>query len=401
MYFLFLCVVTFGGLTWYVMNPAERKRALQTALVRIGQARALLNRIRPEREPLEDVLRQRTRFALVTPALVAVNLGVFIGLMFDGGGADPEALVRWGASYGPLTTNGEWWRILTSTVVHGGVLHLVVNLAALVSVGFVLERLVGHFTFLAVYVAAAAFGGVVGLASSSVAVVAGGGAAIFGLYGLLLATWTWGVLQHATTTIRLRSIMRLAPPALIFVLYHSGDIAGANLAAQTGLVTGLVCGLALTRCVRVCTPPARRIATTTAVTVALAAIAAVPLRGVIDVRPEVRQAVALEARLSEKYQAAVEGFTKGRVTRKALIDMIEQNILPEFQEPRNRLKTLGRVPPEHRQMVVAIETYLRLRDEGWRVRASALKQGSALKLREADRIEQASLAALRTIDRRY
>ena len=86
------------------------------------------------------------------PAFVAVNVIVF--LMMGGGGSRRETLVEWGASFGPRTTNGEWWRLAASMFVHTGFLQLLVNCAALVQLGLILERLVGHITFAAVYFAA-------------------------------------------------------------------------------------------------------------------------------------------------------------------------------------------------------------------------------------------------------
>src|SRR5690606_18795839 len=149
--------------------------------------------------------------------LAVIYLGVYLGMLF---GADGTPVGR-GASVGPLTANGEWWRLLPSSLVHDGVLHLAVNLVALISTGFVLERLVGSTAFAAVYVAGALLGGLAGLASSPVTVVAGGSAAIFGLYGLLLASWTWGAFERSTTTIRLSTVARLTPGAAAFVLYHT------------------------------------------------------------------------------------------------------------------------------------------------------------------------------------
>jgi rhomboid protease GluP len=396
--FLILCVLTLGGLAWYVLEPVERAEVIRGVMARLRQVLDLARRMRRGREPLHDVLRARTPFALVTPALAAGYLAVFIGLLFGSAPPDdPATLVSWGASFGPRTTNGEWWRLGTSTMVHSGVLHLAVNLAALLSVGLVLERLVGHVTFTAAYLTAAVFAGVSSLSASSVSVVAGGSAAIFGLYGLLLASWTWGAFQHAATTIRLRTVARLTPAATAFVLYHIADDGGLSAAQQVGLATGFACGLVLARCVGQTKPPARRIAATAAVAASIAIMTAVPLRGVVDVRPEVERLIALEARLTDTYDAAVRELTEGRVARQALAELIDGVMLPELQEARVRIEAFGRVPPEHQPLLDAAGRYLRLRDEGWRVRATALRQSSAPMLREADKLEKASRTALQGV----
>ena len=398
-YFL-LCVLTLGGLAWYVMAPAERTHVLRGTRAALGRAlqAAMLLRRRRQAEPLAEVLRARTPVALVTPILVAANLAVFVGLLSEAGALqDPQALLRWGASLGPRTTNGEWWRLVAASFVHSGLVQLAVNLAALVSVGLVLERLVGPFAFTAVYLASAVMGGVAALTSSPVTVIAGGSPAIFGLYGLLIASWTWGTVQRATTTVRLRTVARLAPGATAFVLYHTAARGVIGAPEQMGLAVGFICGLALARCASEVKPPADRIAATAAVTACLAFVTAVPLRGVADVRPEIEQLVTIEKRLSADYDRAVDEFKAGRADRQSLVQFIERSILPEQEASRRRIMALDRVPLEHRPLINSADIYLRLRGEAWRLRAAALRRSNSAMLREADQREQAALDALRTI----
>src|SRR5215831_4820204 len=66
----------------------------------------------------------------ITTVLVAANVLVFIAMVANGVSAmapSSDALLRWGANYGPLTANGQWWRLLTSAFVHIGLFHLVMN----------------------------------------------------------------------------------------------------------------------------------------------------------------------------------------------------------------------------------------------------------------------------------
>ena len=95
------------------------------------------------------------------PVLLALNVLVFLAMGW--GGDDAETLVSWGANFGPRTTNGEWWRLVASMFVHTGTLQLLVNGAALVQLGLILERLVGHVTFAAVYLAAGLLASIVSL----------------------------------------------------------------------------------------------------------------------------------------------------------------------------------------------------------------------------------------------
>ncbi len=126
--------------------------------------------------------------------LVALNLGVFIGMIFGAGAiADPATLVAWGGNVGPRTSNGEWWRLVTAMFVHTGFWHLVASLAGLAQLGILLERLVGHVAFAALYLAAGVLASLVSLFASPLTVTVGATGAIFGLYGLLIAAIAWGM----------------------------------------------------------------------------------------------------------------------------------------------------------------------------------------------------------------
>ncbi len=95
-------------------------------------------------------------------------------------------MLNWGANWGPLTTAGEWWRILTACFLHFGIVHLLCNMYALLLAGLLAERLFGNWFYLAIYIGT-------GLASSLTSlwwhpelICAGASGAIFGVYGALL-----------------------------------------------------------------------------------------------------------------------------------------------------------------------------------------------------------------------
>jgi membrane associated rhomboid family serine protease len=86
----------------------------------------------------------------------------------------------------PAVIDGEYWRLLTVTLVHGGLLHLLMNMYALWIVGPLAEALYGHATFLAIYLITAVGGSVASylfFANPSV----GASGAVFGLFGLVFA----------------------------------------------------------------------------------------------------------------------------------------------------------------------------------------------------------------------
>ncbi len=83
-----------------------------------------------------------------------------------------------------LVASGEWWRIFTAALLHGGLLHIGFNMYALYLFGPRLEQQVGGSAFAALYVASAGVGGMVAYAfGPTEQVTIGASGAIFGLFG--------------------------------------------------------------------------------------------------------------------------------------------------------------------------------------------------------------------------
>jgi hypothetical protein len=258
----------------------------------------------------------------------------------------------------------------------------------------------------------------VSLSEYPVAVSSGASGAIFGVYGLLLATMAWGIvhakakndemtsLMHSvepetgetsTVTIPLSALTTLAPAALIFILANLASDALQGKAELAGLCAGFICGLALTKGVNEEKPAMSRAATAMAVTAVIAVVSAVPLRGVSDVRPELARIVEFEGVSTSQYEKEAARFRNGGVRAEALAQVIDKSIMPELQAARTRLKALKGVPSQHQPQVDAAEEYLRLRDQSWRVRSEALRKANMVTLRKADRVEAESLEAFKKI----
>jgi membrane associated rhomboid family serine protease len=229
-----ILVVVVGILAYRVTSPEERARYLDIALDAVEQLRVAATRRHPESDAFRAALRGRTPHVVITPAIAAINVAVVVCMLFGVSAiSDPDTLVGWGASFGPRTTNGEWWRLVTSAFVHTGPLHLLVNVAILIQLGAVLERLLGRLTFAAVYVSAGAFAGLMNLSSHPVAVTVGASGAVFGLYGLLIASLIWQTFQRHKSdqtpdaeqtasprvTIPLSVMKRLGYGAALFIVY--------------------------------------------------------------------------------------------------------------------------------------------------------------------------------------
>jgi membrane associated rhomboid family serine protease len=328
------------------------------------------------------------------PVILGANALIFVFMLFGQGSfSDRDTLLAWGGSFGPRTTNGEWWRLFSSSFVHAGLLHVAATLAGTFRVGLILERLVGPISLATTYVAAAILASLASLAGHPVAIHAGASGAVFGIYGLFMATFAWGMFRRSELTIPLAVVRYIAPGAAAFLLYTFITEGIITPAMVVGLTVGLACGFVLGGQIGEEKPTVRRVLATMSATAGIVVLLAVPLRGVADVTSEIAYAVAVEDRTARDYNADVSRFKKGRLSSDALIADIE-TIVPQVDAVGIRLDSLENVPPEHQWLVDDAKKYARLRQESWGLRASALRNSDMRALQKADGLEHAAIGIL-------
>ena len=191
-------------------------------------------------EPVPFYLRSPFTYGTVAVTAVASTLV----LLAAGGGA--RDLVAAGALSAPLVAvEHEWWRLATAMLLHGGWVHLAMNLAAIVFVCVPLEKRVGGAAAAVVYVgsgivasAASAF-----LARTDVGVGASGAAmGLIGALGMML--WRRPGLFVAHERRRWLAALAMTVVATAMVgLVESKDV--DNAAHAAGLVAGAVIGWTL------------------------------------------------------------------------------------------------------------------------------------------------------------
>lgn len=131
------------------------------------------------------------RQPVVTYALIAVNVLIFLLLYANGGPQSDTALRNFGALSPKLIQQGQWWRLCTSMFLHAGITHIVFNMTSLFAVGTLAERLYGSAKFLAIYLGAGLIGSIVSFGYAVVSnntdvLGVGASGAIFGVAGALV-----------------------------------------------------------------------------------------------------------------------------------------------------------------------------------------------------------------------
>jgi len=136
-------------------------------------------------------------------------------------GPSSQTLLDCGAKqYNLMVEDGEWWRLISSMFMHGGIIHIMINMLSLRSLGMELENSYGSWKVAFVYLSSGIFGAIISSMFVPDVIGVGASGAIFGLLG---ATWAelfqdWEVIENQglhvivlTCTTGLNMIMGLMP----------------------------------------------------------------------------------------------------------------------------------------------------------------------------------------------
>jgi len=131
------------------------------------------------------------RWGAVTLTLIAANVAMFVVTAVSAGFLGVSPLDNYRSplfvdlSQVPfLVDAGQWWRLLTAAFLHIGPVHLVLNMLALLLFGSELERQLGRWRFLALYLLSALGGATaIQVLGEPGGAVAGASTAIYGLLG--------------------------------------------------------------------------------------------------------------------------------------------------------------------------------------------------------------------------
>jgi rhomboid protease GluP len=151
-----------------------------------------------------------------------------------------EELIQWGANRRPDTIDGQWWRLVTSMFVHGGIVHLIFNLYGLVMGAMFLESMLGPVRYAIIYFVSGIVASVASIVWYPYVASVGASGAIFGLFGANIAL---AFTDHLSKELR-SSLLRMFGPYIVINLLWGLFSQGIDNAAHIGgLVSGFLIGL--------------------------------------------------------------------------------------------------------------------------------------------------------------
>ena len=174
----------------------------------------------------------------MTAIIIGANILVFIAMIVSGVnilGPNSVTLLKWGADFRPAVLEGQWWRLLTCCFLHIGIIHLLVNMYALLYIGVLLEPFLGRIKFTLAYFLTGILSSLASIVWNEATVSAGASGAIFGVYGLFLALLTTQLIHPSVRKPMLKSM-------LFFVVLNL-SIGFTGLVDNAGHIGGLVSGL--------------------------------------------------------------------------------------------------------------------------------------------------------------
>lgn len=168
-------------------------------------------------------------------ALLTIILIVYVAMTLAGGSERVSVLVQFGAKVNARIAGGEYWRLLTATFLHIGLVHLAFNGWALYAIGGDTERLLGNARFLVIYLFSAVAATLVSFVSTP-AISAGASGAIFGTLGALGVYFL--VHRRAFGRAGRGRLVNIVVVALLNIVYGSVTPGIDNAAHMGGLVAG-------------------------------------------------------------------------------------------------------------------------------------------------------------------
>ncbi|KAA3654526.1 MAG: rhomboid family intramembrane serine protease [Proteobacteria bacterium] len=359
----------------------------------------------PTPEEFADALFARVPIIWATVGLVAANALIFVALVWQAGDlwhVSGAVLTDWGGNYAVQTHGGQPWRLISGIFLHGGLLHVGLNMLALYQGGQLAERVFTSRRFLLIYLACGLIASVASVWWRPSGLSIGASGAVFGVFGALL-----GYVLVCFHAIPRETARRLRRGLLIFIGYSLAAgllIPGIDNAAHVGgLLTGIVLGAALA--------PGRRWGGRWrgALGAALVALAGAALW--LDVSPAPRpvagvgglpeslqrQLAETEYRLVTRQHWVVDALRSGQMSTRDGLRVIETELMPGWAALADsfdaapasawQAAVFARYARQRREALQALSMGMETGDRRWLALSNALQASAEAMIREAVRVD--------------
>jgi rhomboid protease GluP len=176
-----------------------------------------------------------------TAILLLLNIAVFVAMIFSGlniVSPTSKELLEFGGNRRFEVMNGEYWRLLTSIFIHGGLMHLFMNLFGLGLGTSLLEGILGRTQLILSFIICGILASMASVYWHENTVSIGASGAIFGLYGLILAFTVFKIYPNHMRGLTWMLLGLYAGVTLLF-----GFLGGIDNAAHIGgLISGFILG---------------------------------------------------------------------------------------------------------------------------------------------------------------
>ncbi|MGK7392480.1 MAG: rhomboid family intramembrane serine protease [Candidatus Cyclobacteriaceae bacterium M2_1C_046] len=320
-----------------LMDWGKNKKNVETLLTKLEEVKSVMTQVEIEAKLAEvrqgyttkedDILRKPpsttkdkitdffsifkpTEGFFISPILININLFVFIAMLISGVHVlmpENQDLLNWGANCRPMTLEGQWWRLFTACFLHIGILHLILNMYALLYIGLLLEPYLGKTRFLAAYLISGIAANMTSLWWHDLTISAGASGSIFGMYGVFLALLTTNLLDKSVKKALLTSIAVFVGYNILNGLQPNSGI--DNAAHIGGLLSGLIVGYAFVPSLKKFENKAIKFSTISVLIVALL-ISSFPVykalpNDIVQYEKEMERFVSMEAMALEVYNLPV------------------------------------------------------------------------------------------------
>jgi len=344
----------------------------------------------PSRDIVEYMSGGITR-APLTLILLGANVAVFVAMLLSGAGLwhSPNAIqLAWGASFGPATKDGEWYRLAAAMFIHFGLWHLLMNAWALWDIGRLVERLYGSIRLLLIYFASGIVGNLLSLIAHGDHAVSGGASgAIFGLYGALLS-FLWVARRQ------------IYPPHFKWLFWgavtFSAVIVGLgflvpgidNAAHVGGLISGMLSGGVLSP-ISYAGRYSRILTSVLFVTVVVLVIVAIPAPSYrwteeLQAQSGIKDFISNDQRIIGRWQSLLDMGRKDGLSFSELAERIDSDVTREYQESFEGLSALKLAPSApSADELDAVRKYAQMRAEAAHLLAEGLRKNDKQSINEA------------------